>query len=207
MLKVIHVLAVGLWFGAGMFFTFVVGLSLFDTFEKVTANGAAERPYWLRVPSVMEKAPPTPKFPDPLRKEQGSRIAGAAVGPMFFPYYLLQVVCGALGVVTALAWWGRGGVHRWRALVLVLALAGAGAGWWLDVQVEGLRKVRSDASDVVIESPDPTPEQKAAADEARAKFGLWHTNSLFANFGTLALVTAAMAMAAALPPRDPAHAA
>ncbi len=199
MLKVIHVLAAGLWFGAGMFFTFVVGLSLFDTFEKETAKPSAERRYWLPVPPDMDKAPPTPKFPDPLRKEQGSRIAGAAVGPMFFPYYILQIVCGALAVLTALAWAGRGGVHRWRAIVLILALAGAGVGWWLDVRVEGLRKVRSDASDVVITSPDPTPEQRAAADEARANFGAWHTYSLFANFGTLALVTVAMGMAAALP--------
>jgi acyl phosphate:glycerol-3-phosphate acyltransferase len=197
MLKVIHVLAVGLWFGAGAFFTSVVGLSLFDTFEKRTVLPAQDRPYWL----------PTPKFPEPLRKEQGSRIAGAAVGPMFLPYYLLQVVCGALGVVTALAWFGRGGVHRWRVLVLVLALAGAGAGWWLDWKVEGLREERAKTSDAVILSAAPTSEQKAAADEARTNFGIWHTYSLFANFGTLALVTVAMAMAAALPPRDPAHAA
>jgi hypothetical protein len=203
MLKVIHVLAVGLWFGAGLFFTFVVGLSLFDTFEKETARPAAERPFWLSVPPELEKSPPSPKFPDPLRKEQGSRIAGAAVGPMFFPYYLLQVVCGVLGVAAALAWFGRGGVHRWRVIVLVLALAGAGAGWWLDGEVERLRVERSKASDAVLTSASPSAERVAAADAARATFGTWHTYSLFANFGTLALVTAAMAMAAALPPRDP----
>jgi glycerol-3-phosphate acyltransferase PlsY len=207
MLKVIHVLAVGLWFGAGAFFTSVVGLSLFDTFEKRTVLPAQDRPYWLPAPPELEKPPPSPKFPEPLRKEQGSRIAGAAVGPMFLSYYLLQVVCGVLGVATALAWFGRGGVHRWRVIVLVLALAGAGVGWLLDLEVERLREVRSATSDAVLTSAAPTPEQVAAADEARAKFGTWHTYSLFANFGTLALVTAAMAMAAALPPRDPAHAA
>jgi hypothetical protein len=208
MLKVIHVLAVGLWFGAGMFFTFVVGLSLFDTFEKETARPAAERPFWLPVPpELLEKSPPSPKFPDPLRKEQGSRIAGTAVGPMFFPYYLVQVACGILGVVTGLTWLGRGGVHRWRVVVLVLALAGAGVGWWLDGEVERLRVERSKASDAVLTSEAPSAEQVAAADAARAQFGTWHTYSLFANFGTLALVTAAMAMAAALPPRGPAHAA
>jgi hypothetical protein len=202
MTKVIHVLAVGLWFGAGIFFTFVVGLSLFDTFEKATVKPAAERPYWLPVPSELEKAPPS-KFPDPLRKEQGSRIAGAAVGPMFFPYYALQVACGVLAVLSALAWFGLGGVHRWRVVVLALALAGAGVGWWLDREVEGLREQRATASDAVLTSAAPSEAEKAAADAARAKFGLWHTYSLFANFGTLALVTAAMAMAAALPPRGP----
>src|SRR6516164_5491862 len=104
--KVIHVLAVGLWFGAGMFFTFVVGLSLFDTFEKETARPADQRPFWLPVPPELEKSPPSARFPDPLRKEQGSRIAGAAVGPMFRPYYILQVACGELALLTALAWSG-----------------------------------------------------------------------------------------------------
>jgi hypothetical protein len=208
MLKVIHVLAVGLWFGAGMFFTFVVGLSLFDTFEKETVKPSEQRPYWLpEPPALKEKSPPSPRFPDPLRKEQGSRIAGAAVGPMFRPYYLLQVVCGALGVLTALAWSGRGGVHRWRVIVLVLALAGAGAGWWLEGEVERLREARARTSDAVLTNEAPSAEQVASADEARAKFGTWHAYSLFANFGTLALVTAAMAMAAALPPREPAQAA
>jgi hypothetical protein len=180
MLKVTHVLAVGLWFGAGIFFTFVVGLSLFDTFEKETAKPAAERPYWLPVPSELEHSPPSPKFPEPLRKEQGSRIAGTAVGPMFFPYYLLQVVCGALAALTGLAWFGRGGVHRWRVVVLVLALSGAGAGWWLEGEVERLRVERARASDVVLTrtgtsplmSTIPSAEEVAEANEARANFGL-----------------------------------
>src|SRR5262245_15732611 len=116
--KIAHVLAVGLWFGAGLFFTFVVGLSLFDTFEKATARPAAERPFWLPVPPELDKPPPSASFPDPLRKEQGSRIAGAAVGPMFRPYYLLQVGCGVVALLTALAW--SGGGRRWRVVVLLL---------------------------------------------------------------------------------------
>ena len=31
--KLLHVLAVGLWFGTVVFFTFIVGLTLFHTFE------------------------------------------------------------------------------------------------------------------------------------------------------------------------------
>ncbi len=203
MLKIIHVLAVGLWFGAGAFFTFVVGLSLFDTFEKETIKPADERPYWLPVPAALEKPPPSPKFPDPLRKEQGGRIAGAAVGPMFRPYYILQVACGVLGILTGLVWLSRGGVHRCRVVVLALALAGAGVGWWLEREVEGYREERARTSDAVLMSEVPSAEQVSAAEAARAKFGTWHTYSLFANFGTLGLVTAAMAMAGFLPPRDP----
>ncbi len=201
--KVVHVLAVGLWFGAGLFFTFVVGLSLFDTFDKLTARPADERPYWLPVPPQLEKSPSErlgDRFPDPLRKEQGGRIAGAAVGPMFPPYYALQLVCAALSLLTTL-WFGRGPLNRLRDLVLLLALLGVCAGWWLEREVEGRRVQRSETSDAVLTSASPTTEQARAAEAARAEFGTWHTYSLFVNFGTLALVTAAMAMAAFLPAR------
>jgi hypothetical protein len=199
--KILHVLAVGLWFGGGIFFTFVVGLSLFDTFEKETAKPSDQRPFWLPAPTELEKARPSDRFPDPLRKEQGSRIAGAAVGPMFLPYYVLQVGCGVVALLTALAWLSAGGAHKLRAVLLLLALAGAGAGWWLEREVEALRQKRSETSDVVLTSAAPSAEQLRAAEEARARFGTWHTYSLFANFGTLALVTVAMGMAAFLPPR------
>jgi hypothetical protein len=203
--RIVHVLAVGLWFGAGLFFTFVVGLSLFDTFERLTAKPAADRPFWLPVPSELEKSRPSERFPEPLRKEQGSRIAGVGVGPMFLPYYGLQIACGVLGLLTALAWFGAaGGGHKLRVAVLLLALGGAGAGWWLDEQVEALREKRGQASDIVLKSDAPSAEQVSAANEARANFGTWHTYSLFANFGTLGLVTVAMGMAAFLPakPRE-----
>ena len=199
--KILHVLAVGLWFGGGIFFTFVVGLSLFDTFEKETAKPSDQRPFWLPAPTELEKARPSDRFPDPLRKEQGSRIAGAAVGPMFLPYYVLQVGCGVVALLTALAWLSAGGAHKLRAVLLLLALAGAGAGWWLEREVEALRQKRSETSDVVLTSAAPSAEQLRAAEEARARFGTWHPYSLFANFGTLALVTVAMGMAAFLPPR------
>src|SRR5262245_18255390 len=180
--RILHVLAVGLWFGTGTFFTCVVGLSLFDTFEKATILPAQDRPYWLPAPPVLEKPPPSARFPEPLRKEQGSRLAGLAVGPMFGPYYLLQAVWGALALLTALAWVRGGGVHRLRVVVLVLALVGAGAGWWLEGQVEALREQRSRTSDAVLTSPAPSSEQVRAADEARSQFGTWHTYSLLANF-------------------------
>ncbi len=198
--RILHVLAIALWFGAGVFFTFVVGLSLFDTFEKRTAVEPAERPLWLPAPPALEKPRPSPSFPEPLRKEQGSRLAGAAVGPMFVWYYALQVGCGAVALLTALSWGVRGGAARARVVLLVLALGGAGFGWWLEREVEGARLVRERASDAVLRGESPSPADVQAADAARAGFGRWHTYSLFANFATLALVTAATVMAAN-PPR------
>jgi len=120
---------------------------------------------------------------------------------MFTSYYLLQVVCGVVAGLTALAWVGRGGVHRLRLAVLALALAGAVSGWVLEGKVEALREKRSETSDAVLTSTAPSAEQVHSADEARAEFGTWHTYSLMANSGTLLLVTVAMALAAYLPPR------
>jgi hypothetical protein len=197
--KILHVLAVGLWFGSATFFTFV-GLSLSDTFEKITAKPAQDRPYWLPLPSQLDKSRPSDKFPEPLSKEQGGRIFGTAVGPMFRPYYILQVVCGGLALLTALAWPG-GGVQRARVIVLLLALVGAAAGWRLEGEVEARRDTRSKLSDAVLEmeSAAPSPEQVRAAETARTDFGTWHTYSLLVNCATLALVTVAMAMGAFLP--------
>jgi hypothetical protein len=197
--KIVHVLAVGLWFGAGLFFTFAVAPLLFITFEKETATPPAERPFWLPAPPELEKSAKDPMFPAPLRKEQGSRIAGTAVGPIFFPYYILQAVCGALCLLTALVWYGAGALHRRRVVVLLLALAGVAAGWWIEREVEALRTKRAEARDVFLKSDAPSAEQEVAARDAWVEFAVWHNRSLTANFSTLALVTVAMGMAAFLP--------
>ena len=42
--RVLHVLAVGLWFGMGVFFTAVVAFSLFGSFERLAEETA--RPLW-----------------------------------------------------------------------------------------------------------------------------------------------------------------
>ena len=72
--KTIHVLALGLWFGTACFFT-VAALSLFQTFEAESLKGKEARPLWFPLPEVYAQDPPSAKFPDPLRKEQGSRAA------------------------------------------------------------------------------------------------------------------------------------
>jgi acyl-phosphate glycerol 3-phosphate acyltransferase len=183
--KLVHVLSLGLWFGSGIFFSFVVGLLLFRTFGSLTEEPQLARPLWLPAPPELEKNRPSDSFPEPLRKEQGSRIAGAAVGPMFPWYFGLQAVCGVLAVATALAWCSSasypGAVHKVRVVVLGLALIGVGVGWWLEREVEKRRETRT------------------AADQARADFGRWHGFSLMVNLLTVLLVTVGMALAAALP--------
>jgi len=75
--KTIHVLALGLWFGSGIFFSFVAALAIFHAFEALGESSPSERPGWL-----------TPSF----NKENGTQLAGMAVGPLFPRYFLLQGV-------------------------------------------------------------------------------------------------------------------
>jgi glycerol-3-phosphate acyltransferase PlsY len=199
--KTVHVLALGLWFGTAIFFTFVVALSLLHTYDALAAPPPGERQPWFPVPPDLERAPPSKHFPEPLRKEQGSRVFGAGVGGIFPWYYLIQDVCSFLALLTAMAWLGTGArpVDRVRVVVLVLALAGAGAGWWLDQVVSKLRVERSAKSDAVLFQGQTSQEGLQAADKVREEFGRWHTYSLFGNFATIFLVTVAMALAAQLP--------
>ena len=199
--KIVHVLALGLWFGTVLFFTFVVGLSLFRTYDTLTAMPPTERPPWLPAPADLERPRPSDRFPEPLRKEQGSRLAGAAVGALFPWYYGIQAVCAVLALATALSWLATGSraVDVVRLVVLVPALAGVGVGWWLDQAVSKLRVERSARSDAVLFGGQTSPEAVQAADAVRAEFGRWHGYSLLANFATIFLVTVAMALAAVLP--------
>jgi hypothetical protein len=207
--KTVHVLALGLWFGTILFFTLVVGLSLFRTYDALTEPPPAERQPWLPAPTELERPRPSERFPEPLRKEQGSRLAGAGVGALFPWYYGIQAACAALALLTALSWLPAGAraVDVVRVVVLVLALAGVGAGWWLDQVVSNLRVDRSRKSDAVLFEGQTSPEAVQAADAARAEFGRWHGYSLLTNFATIFLVTVAMALAAQLPPPPTAPAA
>src|SRR5262249_14446548 len=113
--RVLHVLALGLWFGSGVFFTFLAAPSLFQTFEGLAQN----RLDWLPLPTD-------------LTKEQGTRLAGAAVGPIFPLYFALQGVCGLVALVTAWGWTRAAPaerVHRVRFTLLVVALALVLIGW------------------------------------------------------------------------------
>jgi acyl-phosphate glycerol 3-phosphate acyltransferase len=203
--KTLHVLALGLWFGMGVFFTFVVGFMVFGAFEAVAELSADRRPNWFPEAKLYAGQPPSPKFPDPLRKEQGSRAAGVAVGAVFGWYYGLQVACGAVAAVTALGWWSRGGTHRLRAAVLLAALALAAAGWGVERVVEGLRAPRNERTDIAVQISPPDPTLIREAEEARAAFGMWHGISVLMNLATLGLVTVGMALAARLPADPPAE--
>jgi acyl-phosphate glycerol 3-phosphate acyltransferase len=198
--KTLHVLAVGLWFGTLVFFT-ITGALLFPTFDKLTAEPADRRPVWLPVPVDYDGPPPGEGFPDPPSREQGARIAGAVVGPLFPWYFGVQAGCGIVALITALAWVGRGRerVHRIRAVLLAVALVCVGIGWWLEREVDDLRGPRDRLTDAVLRGKSPSGPEVSQAREARRTFSTWHGYSIAVNFATLLLVTAATALAAQLP--------
>jgi glycerol-3-phosphate acyltransferase PlsY len=174
--KTVHVLALGLWFGAVVFFL-ITTLTIFHTLEAL-GQSSAERPGWVPLPADF-----TP--------EQGTRLAGVVLAPLFHWYFLLQGACGFLALSTALSWSRRKpGVHRLRSVIVLLAWISVLAGWPVAQYVGELRVERYSASAAIAES-------------ARAAFATWHLISLLLNFVTLILVTFAMALAAQLPPARP----
>jgi hypothetical protein len=201
LLRTLHVLALAVWLGSVVFFT-MSGVLMFGAFEEVSERGPDKRPVWFPVPSAYEKKPPAEGFPDPVRKEQGSRAFGLAVGAVFPVYFLLQAVCAAVAVVTALGlalgWGGKLGTAR--LVVCVLGLAAVLGGWALERHVEQLRGPRNDLTEAVLTAPQPTADQIDEARQARADFGMWHGISLLVNFTALGLALVGTVLAAHLPP-------
>jgi acyl-phosphate glycerol 3-phosphate acyltransferase len=200
--KILHVLALGLWFGTVIFFTFVVGLNLFGTFETVAAKEPADRPSWFPVWDFYDdESPDKDIFPEPLRREQGTQAGGVAIHPLFGWYFAIQAVCALLATATALALRsaGAGRIHRIRVAVLLTALITVVLGWWLERVVDDLRGPRNDTFQAMVSHSRPHEADVSAAVAARKKFVQWHLYSLGLNMLTVLLVTAAMVQAAYLP--------
>jgi glycerol-3-phosphate acyltransferase PlsY len=169
--RVIHVLAMGSWFGGGAIFSFLVAVQLFAKLD-AGSTPPGERPEWLTLPATFDKA-------------AGTRLAGEIISPMFARYFGVQGACGFLALVTALGFVrtepGRR-VHRIRFWLIAVALLTVVAGWPLNQHVGELRILRNQGDDA-----------------ARASFGSWHGASLLLNMAVIGLVALAMAMAAVLP--------
>jgi hypothetical protein len=151
------------------------------------------------LPSAFDQATPSPRFPDPIRLEQGSRIAGLAVGKLFPWYFAIQTACAlvALGSGLVLARFARPAtrLETFRLVVLVLGLLSVLAGWGLERYVEELRVERNGTTDAVLQQPDSAAGMIAAAESARARFGAWHGVSLLVNFAALGLAGLGLALA------------
>jgi len=177
--RAIHVLSLGLWFGAVVMFNFVVApTQFFEAFPAVVESAPSDRTAYL---------PLAPGATEEEKKQLATALAGSAVGPVFPKYFKLQAVCAALALATALAWWRTPGwVHRWRAIVVLLAAITVAAGWPISTRVSELRIERY--------HPDPS-----VADAARLAFGELHFVSLGLSVLTAVLTGVALAMAAKMP--------
>ena len=187
--KTLHVLALGLWFGSTIFFSFVVAPSLFHTFETIELYN---------LPKEFQRQDPQVNGP----REQGTRTAGKAVGPIFPLYFLIQGMCGLVAIVTCLGWTRahpQEKVHKIRCLVLVPALIMVLAGMVLEQEVQELRKQRHLAVDAYLYAKTPTAKEVSAMKTAKDDFSRAHLYSLFLNLGTIVLVAVGMALAAHLP--------
>jgi acyl phosphate:glycerol-3-phosphate acyltransferase len=187
--KSLHVLALGLWFGSAVFFTFVVALSLFNSFEAAAMQDPRES--WFPQPTMLLAK----RGDEEALKEQGSRAAGHAVGPLFVWYFALQGVCGFIALATALALLKHAGaVHRWRVNFLIAALALVVIGWPLERKVHALQGPRNQTMEAYLQDRD-NAAKIAAKNAARAEFGQWHGYSILVNLACVLCVTAAMALA------------
>ena len=177
-LRSLHLLAVGVWFGGSLFFNFVAAPPIFAAFKAVVAESPSDRT--AMVPIVPSGTPQGDK--DAL----ASALAGAAVGPIFPRYFAMQVLCGGVTLVTALAMARAGRVHRVRANLAAVAFALVLVSIPVSHEVSRLRLERYSA------------DHDAAAD-ARNLFGPVHLVSLALSGVTTLLAGGVLALGARLP--------
>jgi acyl-phosphate glycerol 3-phosphate acyltransferase len=187
LIRTVHVIAVGLWFGGAGFFNYAAA-GMFRTFEEVVVTAPSDR---------TANVPVVPPESDPVRKQAVEKnlaraLAGAAVGPIFPAYFAMQAVCGIAAVATAATWLRADGgrrVHRVRVWVTGVGLITVLIGSAVSAVVSDLRVKRFAA--------DPT-----VAAEAVEAFNSWHAVSLGLSSVTILLAGIALALAAHMPRDD-----
>ena len=180
LVRSLHILALGIWFGGAAFFNFVAATPIFDSFKQVVKESPSDRT------ANLDIVPPGTS--EAQKESLANALAGSAVGPIFPRYFLMQAGCGLVAFFTATSWWHAGKLHRRRVLLIGVALLIVSVSWPISHHVSALRPQRFD--------PDA-----GKAEAARAAFGTWHLVSLLLSFATTCLAGAALAMAALLPPQ------
>jgi acyl phosphate:glycerol-3-phosphate acyltransferase len=196
--KSLHVLALGLWFGMSVFFSFVVAFALFGGLPEGTGGFETQAQQEKRE-SWFPRTKMYSGDQDEIdgAKEQGTRAAGYVIGPMFTWYFALQGICGFIALATAMPWlkWASASRFcRWRVNLLIAAIVLVLIGWFVERKVHELRIPRNQTMEIYLR--DRSDEAKR--DEmktARAEFVRWHLGSVFLNLATIVCVTGAMALA------------
>ena len=194
--RTIHVLAMGLWFGGSVFFTFGASLSAFYSFERMSQD----RPAWL--PLSKDFAVPNDAIDG--SREQGKRLFGSVVAPIFSWYFIMQAICGLLAMIPALAWsrsYRETKVHRLRSAVLLIGVALVFFNVAIEHKVSVVQVVRNDAVDAYFEKllSEPSSRPSGAMTDAIRQFGQWHGISVLFNLAVIVMVTVGMCLTASLP--------
>jgi acyl-phosphate glycerol 3-phosphate acyltransferase len=182
----LHILALGFWFGGAAFFNFVIAPTLFQSFDAVAKAGPTDRTAHYDITKGIEAQ--NEKEFETKKESLGKALAGSAVGPIFPKYFAMQLGCCFVSLATAFAWWKLGRVHRRRVLLLAAALVLIGVSIPISNHVTELRLLRF--------NPDAAAAAKAVED-----FKTWHLASLALSMVTVLMAGVALAMAAALPDR------
>ncbi len=177
-LRSLHLLAVGLWFGGSLFFTFVAAPPIFASFKAVVAESPSDRT------ALLDIVPPG--TPPAGRDALASALAGAAVGPVFPRYFAMQLICGVVTLVTALGMGRAGRLDRLRVNLAAAALALVVVSIPVSLEVSHLRLERY-ATDADL------------AAEAKKLFGPVHLVSLVLSGVTTLLAGGVLALGARLP--------
>jgi len=185
-------LSLGIWLGTVVFFTGVIGPGVFTWFEKlcVTENP----PYWLPTPEAFKANTPV-GFPNPLLKEQASRLAGVVVSPAFPVYFAIQVICGFTALIIL---WGNqrrnpaGTLGKTMLACIGVGLLLAIAGWAWEPKVEKDRIERARLTDQALLQKAYNQDLVQSALKARKDFTNSHLVSLGLN------ITSALGMLAGI---------
>jgi acyl-phosphate glycerol 3-phosphate acyltransferase len=178
LLRVLHLLVNGVWFGGAVFFNFLAAPAIFRSFDEVVHTAPSDRTGYL------------PLLPEGATEEQkkvlSSALAGSAVGPIFPLYFAMQAVCVAVALLTALSWWSWGRLHRARVILIAVSAGVVLISWLVSEFVSELRVARF--------SNDPVTAQAA-----RSAFGPWHGISLLLSWLTTILAGGCLILSAWLP--------
>ncbi len=173
-----HLIALALWFGSSVFFSFIEAPIIFATFKEVAHNPPGDRTAFVPINRDLDSG---------KMDELGSALAGTAVGPVFPMLFRTHLLCAIVALLTALGWWkAPGRIHHWRVYLLTLSGLVTAAAWLISTKVSALRVERF--------SLDP-----ALAMSAKEQFASWHLVSLALSFLMTILVFCALLLAARLP--------
>jgi acyl phosphate:glycerol-3-phosphate acyltransferase len=178
--RALHLLALALWLGSAVFFSFLAAPKIFASFAEVAKSPPGDRTAYVPINEGLDDA----------RKDQlGSALAGAAVGPIFPLFFGLHGVCGIVALITAAGWWKQPGrINCLRIWLIGAALLTVAIGWPISQKVTDLRL-------------DRFSTDAAVAAAAKDGFVTWHLISLALSFLTTVLVFVAVMLAARLPER------